>query len=115
MLDLGPGPEVRARGVNLSEGGVRVISPSTLANGTWVHFRFMLPDTDVWIDGRAQVVWSKAQGRAGLQFATLRNDLRVELGQWLATRLDQEVSHMPLSAASEIPRPRRSPAYGFAS
>lgn len=113
MLNLGPGPEMRARGVNLSEGGASVVTPSTLAAGTAVRFRFMLPDTDVWLDGRAQVVWSKEQGRIGLQFVALRSDLKVELGQWLALRLDQEPTLMPMSAQSSETRPRRDPLFGF--
>lgn len=91
MLQPGPGPEMRARGIDLSEGGMAVMTPERerLKTGCVVRFRFMLPDTSVWLDGKAMVIWS-IDRRAGIQFQTVRNDMRVELAQWLGARLDQE-------------------------
>ena len=89
MLQLGPGPEARARLLNLSEGGMAIHSHASLTKAAQIRFRFMLPESDMWVEGKAEVLWASSEGRAGLQFLPLPQKLRVELGNWLASRLQQ--------------------------
>jgi len=90
MLQLGVGPETRARLLDLSEGGMLVHAPSQLTQGNTARFRFLLPETDIWLEGKGQIMWSNDQGRAGLQFVTLAQAMRVELANWLVARIGQD-------------------------
>jgi CheY-like chemotaxis protein len=98
-LQLGAGPEIRARGADLSEGGLAVFTPTRLQPGNVPRFCFMLPDTAICLEGKAQVVWSQEQGHAaGLQFVMMRHDLRLELANWLASRIEQAQVVIPILA-----------------
>jgi DNA-binding response OmpR family regulator len=87
FLQIVDGPEVRARGLNLSEGGMAVwLEREKLRPGTAVQLRFLLPESDVWMQAKSSVVWVSPQGHVGLQFLTVSAGLRLELAQWLTAR-----------------------------
>jgi hypothetical protein len=107
LLQLGASPEVRARAADVSEGGMAVFVTPPLPKGSVITFRFVLPESAVCLEGKAQVVWSQEQGRAGLQFQTMRQDLRLDLATWLATRIEREQPlYTPMSAPPQ-PAPVR--------
>ena len=70
----------------------------------------MLPDTAIYLDGKAQVVWSQEQGRAGLQFVVMRQDLRLELANWLASRIEQAQMVIPIIVPSLETPPATKPS-----
>ena len=53
LLQLGSGPEARAQVVNLSEGGMRLEAAERLRGAGEVRFRFKLPESGIWLEGRA--------------------------------------------------------------
>ena len=110
LLQRGATPEQRVRAADLSEGGIAVFAQSPLPQGSVVSFRFVLPDSAVCLEGKAQVVWSHEQGRAGLQFQTMRQDLRLELATWLAARIEREQPVYTPQVALAPPAPRASAA-----
>jgi len=109
MLQLGVGAETRARVLDLSEGGMLVQTPTQVPQGNTVRFRFLLPETDVWLEGKAHITWSNDQGRTGLQFVTMGQALRVELANWLGARISLDSPKPP--ALTPGPQPVRPAAH----
>jgi len=83
------GRDLRARGIDLSEGGMAIHMPSPPALGSDVHFRFLLPETDLTLEGRGTISWVKDES-VGLQFTSLRKELQLELANWLSAQLELE-------------------------
>ena len=113
LLQLGRGAETRARGVDLSEGGMAIYLSVPPTLGHEVAFRFLLPETGQWLEGRCVIAWIE-QNRVGLQFTTVRKDLKVDLANWLTTQLDHEFSAplpAPMPPSSARPAAARSPRF----
>ena len=68
----------------LSEGGlsVRFASLPGKKSGV-VSFSFALPDTTIVIEATGMIAWQDSRHRAGIQFATLSEDSRHSLKEWL--------------------------------
>src|SRR5438270_7226302 len=64
--------------VNLSEGGLAVKLEKKTNIGMPVHFRFKLPETDLWIEGKGEIAWI-ANGLSGIKFGALSNKLRTSV------------------------------------
>ena len=113
MINVGSGPELRLRMLNLSEGGmlvqVQAQHQKEFATGKQVRFRFQLPDTATWMEGKAQVMWVRNEDRAGLQFSTIPQGQRLELVHWVSNRIMQD-SPVPLTLAPQPPAPATRPA-----
>lgn len=77
-----------------------------------MRFRFLLPDSELWMEGSAQVA-SVDEGRIGLQFTLMRKELRLELANWLAARLEQEPLTLPAAPVGADMPPRYRPAPSF--
>ena len=81
--------ELQVEVTNLSEGGMSVrLSQKNLFRGS-LKVRFILPDSQVAIRCKCEVVWSKPNGEAGIKFVELGSATRLELVQWIAKHLDQ--------------------------
>jgi FixJ family two-component response regulator len=84
-LDLG---DRSLSGVSLDIGehglAVQATEPVPISND--LHFRCVLPGTDVTLQGHAEVIWASDQGRAGLFFSKLAPAARKHLKQWLSKR-----------------------------
>ena len=77
--------------LNVSVGGVAIDGihePLRLARGFTI--RFSIPDTDMNIESKGQLVWAEAQGRAGVRFLDLAPGLQLRLTAWLAQKQKEE-------------------------
>jgi CheY-like chemotaxis protein len=89
FIKLSGGREVRARGVDLSEGGAAIHLPAPPPLGTDVQFRFQVPESDLSLEGRGVIAWV-TDDRVGLQFTSLRKELQLDLANWLSAQLELE-------------------------
>jgi hypothetical protein len=75
--------------VNVSEGGIRLITFKKLSRGSVVAVRFALPGASSTQDVRCEVCWSDPSGRAaGLRFLSQSTKQKAELQTWLTRRLE---------------------------
>lgn len=89
-LQVESGKKTQARTLNLSESGLAISANLKLLAGQKIRFAFTLPDTNLLISGLGQVVWSDAQGQAGVHFEEVKPQALEELKNWLALKfLDQ--------------------------
>ncbi len=76
-------PEVEGIMLDLSEGGMDVLSAQPLVESQLAEFHFSLPDgSDVKVLG--QVAWANNNGQAGIQFVDLTESQRIVVCNWLA-------------------------------
>src|ERR1700736_1516862 len=75
--------------VNISEGGIRLITFKKLYRGSVVAVRFGLPGTRSTQDVRCEVCWGDPFGRAaGLRFLSQSATQTAELQAWLTRRIE---------------------------
>jgi CheY-like chemotaxis protein len=75
--------------VNISEGGIRLITFKKLYRGSVVEVRFALPGASSTQDVRCEVCWGDPSGRAaGLRFLSQSAVQKAELKTWLTRRLE---------------------------
>jgi CheY-like chemotaxis protein len=83
-LDLKTGT-LAAVAVNLSEHGMAIRTTEHLPMQSNVSFRCTLPGSDQ-LHGHADVIWSDAEGRAGMFFSRLSLSAHKHLRNWLRQR-----------------------------
>ena len=82
--------ELSCQTINVSEGGMAIHSPSTLALKLPVFVRFNLPERSSQFFAETKVCWQQEEGRIlGLEFQSLAPPQKAELQEWLARRLDE--------------------------
>jgi len=93
--------------LDVSSGGMDVLSAKPLPSAALTHFSFDLPDSNVQVEGDAEVAWSSGNGQTGLRFLDMDPRMREQLGEWLAAHsqeaLPEEadpVSHCKLTDLS---------------
>jgi CheY-like chemotaxis protein len=83
--------EIRGQALNISQGGIAVMTPMPLKPGTKVRVQFTIPGQSREFSVQSEVCWCDEKGRAGLKFLAPSSDLRSELMEWLARRLEQSL------------------------
>jgi len=83
-------PEIYARTINVSEGGIAVRTSMPLALDTQVTVEFTLLDPRLRIKAKSKVCWHTENG-TGLAFVFIRSDMAAALQQWLALKLEQQL------------------------
>ena len=75
----------KAEGIllDLSEGGMEVLTAEPQASGAILHFRFKLPDGSLEVQAHAQVAWANTNGQSGVHFVDLDASIREQLELWL--------------------------------
>jgi len=73
--------------VNLSEGGCAIKSGVKASIGTPLRFRFKLPETHKWIEGKGEIAWV-AGDLIGVKFGVIESNLNTELQNWLAKKMN---------------------------
>ena len=81
--------------LDLSSGGMDVLSAKPVSSGTLVRFSFELPDSPVKVDGDAEVAWASPNGQTGLRFLDMDSRMRDQLSQWLATHSQEALPEEP--------------------
>ncbi|MFZ0955686.1 MAG: PilZ domain-containing protein [Candidatus Sulfotelmatobacter sp.] len=80
-LETGTLPAI---GIDLSEQGLALQAPEPIPARARMPFRCLLPGTGHTLRGLADVIWTDAQGRAGMFFSHLPPSSRKLLKHWLA-------------------------------
>jgi CheY-like chemotaxis protein len=73
--------------VNLSVGGFAAKLEKKTTIGMPVRFRFKLPETETWIEGKGDIAWV-ANGMAGAKFGAIATKSRRELENWLLKKMN---------------------------
>jgi PilZ domain len=81
--------EISCQAVNISEGGMAVISSVPLKPGTQVTLQFTIPGQGSQFAAQSEICWCDEKGRAGLRFVALSPEQKMELKQWLSKRLEE--------------------------
>lgn len=93
----GPGmTEVRAHAVNISEGGIAIITSVLVSVGIEVEVEFTLSGYGSSFAVKSAICWCR-DGYMGLRFVSISEELRNKLQEWLSRSLEQSV---PESVAS---------------
>jgi CheY-like chemotaxis protein len=93
-LGFATGESVPATILDLSEGGfsARLHRRQPLSMGATMTFRFLLPESEVILEGKAELAWFDISGRCGLHITSLRSALRLRLEEWIQERLVKELA-----------------------
>jgi CheY-like chemotaxis protein len=75
---------------NLSEGGAEIVVDSPVVINGPIHVRFPLPETSASVEAKGELVWSNAEGRAGIRFVHPLLRGMQQFQQWLAERIQPE-------------------------
>jgi CheY-like chemotaxis protein len=84
-------PEFLAKSVNISETGIAIDSPKQLHAGETTHLRIELPGLEEALAMSADICWTNANGRAGMQFVEVPPKLAERLQLWLSERMAELV------------------------
>lgn len=72
--------------LDIGEHGLAMQASDPVPVAAEIPFRFVLPGTQITLNGQADVIWASDQGRAGLFFTKLAPAARKHLKQWLSKR-----------------------------
>ena len=93
--------------LDLSETGMEVLTAETQIPGSFLAFRFQLPDTAVELDAHGQVAWANPNGQTGVHFLDVAEAAKAELKTWLQSAAslagedpDETVPHCKLTDLS---------------
>src|SRR5207253_1531282 len=81
--------EIRCQAVNISEGGMAVISSVPLKPGMQVTLQFAIPGQGSQFAAESEICWCDEKGRAGLRFGALSPEQKTDLKQWLSKMLEE--------------------------
>jgi CheY-like chemotaxis protein len=98
----------KAEGIllDLSEGGMDVLTATPQTPGALLNLRFQLPDGSPEINAHGQVAWANPNGQTGVHFLDMEQSIKDQLQLWLQaaarTRvgLEENVSHCKLTDLS---------------
>jgi transcriptional regulator with PAS, ATPase and Fis domain len=85
------GKECQAQAVNLSTGGMgldNVADPSDFSG--LLDVSFLLPESEIVIEGKGRLAWAAAGGRAGLRFVVIEPALFEQLQHWTNVKMKDE-------------------------
>jgi CheY-like chemotaxis protein len=83
--------EIRCQAVNISEGGIAVVSSVPLKPGMQVSLQFTIPMSGTQLAAQSEICWCDEKGRAGLRFVALSPEQKAELKEWLSKRLEESL------------------------
>jgi DNA-binding response OmpR family regulator len=81
--------------LDLSSGGMDVLSAKPLPSAALAHFSFELSDGNVQVEGDAEVAWSSANGQTGLRFLDMDVRMREKLNEWLTSHSQEAMPEEP--------------------
>ncbi|MGB9491243.1 MAG: PilZ domain-containing protein [Terriglobales bacterium] len=91
QIAIGRNREVGANSTNVSESGIAIHATSRLDKDTVVALRFTLPDSDISLELKGDIVWADTVGRAGIRFVEVPKNSQYQLEKWLTERLQKEM------------------------
>jgi len=94
-------PLANATILNLSEGGAGLrmnwqpgVAGARLSVGEQINLNFLLPGTNETFHGVGMVVWTDADGDAGVQFHFIPDSERLQLERWLTACVERSVAEL---------------------
>jgi periplasmic protein TonB len=90
---------------NISESGLvfAPTGPLTLAVGGVAKMRFLLPDSQDWIQTNGEVLWiADSQREAGVRFVDLAHDTRDKIRNWISRESSRAQPARPRDAVPEL-------------
>jgi TonB family protein len=103
---------------NISETGLvfAPTGPLTLAVGAVAKMRFLLPDSQDWIQTSGEVAWiADSQKEAGVRFVDLGDDTRAKIRHWISQEPSRAQPSRPRIAPPELNQSDRNAARASAS
>jgi ActR/RegA family two-component response regulator len=94
--------EVPVMTLDLSDGGMAVLSKDKLTMGAQAFVRFLLPGTSTRVECKGKVMWTRNDGQAGLKFLHLSDSSREDIKEWFK-------KHRP----KRMTRPNQASAHGL--
>lgn len=82
----------RCTSINLSSGGIALLSPVVLTPGDQVEVIFSLPGVDSLIRAISTVIWDDKHGKTGLSFRCTGPEHQGDLDAWLDAQLEGPAS-----------------------
>jgi hypothetical protein len=82
--------EARAHVVNISEGGLAIVTTALVKPGIEARVELTLPGHESPFAAESTVCWCR-EGHMGLQFISLSEETRAELGEWLSRSLEKSL------------------------
>ncbi len=86
--------------LDLSDGGMSVLAKDKLTVGTSCFVRFLLPGTNVRIECKGKVMWSRPDGQAGLKFLHLSDGSREDIREWFSKHRPKRITRPNKAAAN---------------
>jgi DNA-binding response OmpR family regulator len=80
-----------ADSVNISEGGMALVSSVVLHVGDRLTLKLALPDTAITARINCEVCWADETGRVGLEFVQVPRTVAEQLQSWLGDRLEERL------------------------
>jgi hypothetical protein len=91
------GQETQVTAVNLSVGGMGLEGlPDPRRSEGQMDISFALPDSQIRIEAKVQIVWADLEGRAGATFVVIDPAVYKELQEWTNQRMKEEGWELPL-------------------
>jgi DNA-binding response OmpR family regulator len=81
--------------LDLSSGGMDVLAAKPIPSSSLARFNFELPESNVQVEGDAEVAWSNANGQTGLRFLDMDVRMREQLNEWLASHSQEALPEEP--------------------
>ena len=81
--------------LDLSNGGMDVLAAKPLPLAALVRCTFELPETNIVIEGDAEVAWGNVNGQTGLRFLDMDPKVREQLGEWLTSHAHEALPEEP--------------------
>jgi len=103
--------------LNISEGGLAVHSAVALTPRELPSIRFQLPNSPDWVSAAGDIAWLDASRKeAGVRFATLPDNARTRIREWIASPADDSLAgsptfsgmHLTSLKLGQIPSPREA-------
>lgn len=80
-----------ANSINISEGGIALISSVILHVGENLILKLTLPDAPSAVRINGEVCWADESGRVGLEFVQVPTTVGKQLQSWLGDRLEESL------------------------
>lgn len=100
FLSFAPHEEVPVMTLDLSDGGMAVLSKDKLTMGAQAFVRFLLPGTNIRVECKGKVMWTRNDGQAGLKFLHLADSSRQDIKDWFSKHRPKRMTH------PTVPTPR---------
>jgi hypothetical protein len=95
--------EIRAHVVNISEGGIAIVTTASLKPGIDVRVECTLPGYESPLIAESTVCWCRV-GHIGLKFLPLSEKVRAKLHDWLSRSLEKSLPESVACKFRALPR-----------